>query len=340
MGDLEHVEAGEAACHERGVDVLLGIAGQQEDPSGCRAKQDDAHAVDRTARRARLPRDRPGLRPDHVEAELGDIDPPAGCERLPWDVGPRPQEGVPRLPARAGAGHPGLEDAPDPVPLDHADQPRDMVLVGMGEHEHVHVPVPRRDSRVELQQQAFRVGTAVDQHALPGPALQEDRVTLAHVEHDQARCAGGCVSEGHRGDHGDDGRRGQQAALERGAAAWMWCRPGARRSRGGRPPAPAGQAARDAASHTGRGDGEDDTGRSGGQDRCDLRREDEGGQRQAGRRPDDHDDHVEQQPPGKPGERRHDGRSSRRRRHATHERDDARRHGRGHQRHHREVDHW
>jgi hypothetical protein len=186
MGDLEHVEAGETACHEGRVDVLLGIAGQQEGPSGRRAQQDDAHVVDRAARRSRLARDRPALWPDHVEPELGDIDAPAGCKRLPWDVGPGPQEGVPRLPARAGAAHPGLEDAPDPVPLDHANQARDMVLVGMGEHEHVHVPVPWRNSRVELHEQAFRVGTAVDQHSSPRPALQEDRVALAHVEHDQA----------------------------------------------------------------------------------------------------------------------------------------------------------
>jgi hypothetical protein len=60
----------------------------------------------------------------------------------------------------------------------------------------------------------------------------------------------------------------------------------------------AGQAAREAASHAGRGDGEDGTGRTSGQDWSDLRRDGEGRERQAGCGPDDHDDDVEQQPPG------------------------------------------
>ena len=59
-----------------------------------------------------------------------------------------------------------------------------MILVRVGENHEVDPAVPRRDSRVERDEETIGVGPAVDQQAPAFRCLDEDGITLADVEHD------------------------------------------------------------------------------------------------------------------------------------------------------------
>ena len=198
--DLEHVEAGEAASEKGRVHVILGVAGEEEPAAVRLAKEDDRGVVDPAAggrglRRHGVPR------PEHHHADLVEAEACAGSEgRARRTVA---QRGVPGLPARALPVHPGLEHAPDPISLQHADQARDMVLVGMGQDDEVDAPVPGWDPGVELREQPVGIGAAVDQHSPARCALDEHRVALAHVEHHEAGGTARGVAQGKGGDGRD-----------------------------------------------------------------------------------------------------------------------------------------
>ncbi len=106
-----------------------------------------------------------------------------------------------------------------------------MVLVGMGQDEEVDPPVPRREPRVERDEQAVRVRAAVDQETTAATALDQDRVTLADVE------------DGHpdppirpirRRDEDHDDAEGQRGGDEAGGPRSVGSPPGRRPRRSGR----------------------------------------------------------------------------------------------------------
>jgi hypothetical protein len=207
--DLQHVEAGEAASEERRVHVILGVAGEEEPAAVRLAQEDDGGVVDPAAGGRRLDRHEV-VRPEDVHGDLVEAEARAGGQRRTRRT--VAQRGVPGLPAGALPVHPWLEHASDAVARQHADQPRDMVLVGMGEHDEVDAPVPGRDPRVELHEQPIGIGAAVHQHAASGCALDEDRVALANVEHDEAGGAARGVAQGKGGDGRDqEGDRDRRA---------------------------------------------------------------------------------------------------------------------------------
>lgn len=107
------------------------------------------------------------------------------------------QGGVERGVSRTTSVHPRFVDVPDAVALEHADQSRDVVFVRVRQHHDVDAAVPRRHDAVELREDAVGIGPAVDEHAGAVAALDEDRVPLADVEHDEpVRAADGV----HRAD--------------------------------------------------------------------------------------------------------------------------------------------
>ena len=58
-----------------------------------------------------------------------------------------------------------------------------MILVRVGQHEEVDPPIPGRDVRVEGDEEAIRIGAAVDEHPRAAVRVDEDRVALPDVEH-------------------------------------------------------------------------------------------------------------------------------------------------------------
>lgn len=69
----------------------------------------------------------------------------------------------------------------------------------MGQQRDVDVAVPGRDSLVEAANEQVRVGTAIDEQASAVRGLEEDGVTLAHVEHAHGE---GWTRSGHERDGG------------------------------------------------------------------------------------------------------------------------------------------
>lgn len=184
MGDLEDVDRGQAARDQLRVNALLRVAGEQEPAALRLAQQDDRRVVDARAGRGRRDGDGAGERPQDVEADLAQLQARAGGERGPrWPV---PERGVPGRPAGTASPHAGLEHAAHAVALERADEPGHVVLVRVRQHDDVQPPVPRRDLRIELEQEPVGVRAAIDEHACAVPALDEDRVALPDVEHDES----------------------------------------------------------------------------------------------------------------------------------------------------------
>ena len=147
--------------------------------------------------------------------------------------GPCIEGRIPGGPPRSRPVHAGFEHPPNPVPLQHPHQARDVILVGMGQHDDVDPPVPGRDALVQGHQEAVRVRPAIDQHARTAPALDQDRVALPHVEHHEPRRAPGDIGHRERGQRNGNRRDAKrQPAAARGRdrqATGVRAGPGSRR---------------------------------------------------------------------------------------------------------------
>ena len=109
--------------------------------------------------------------------------------------------------------HAGLEHPTDPVSLEDADEAGDVVLVRVRQHDDVDPPIPGRDPRVELEQQAVRVRPAVDEHPGAVARLEQDRVPLTDVQHDEPGRPQGRVADRERREHDQEARPGEREAL-------------------------------------------------------------------------------------------------------------------------------
>jgi hypothetical protein len=210
MRDLEHVDPTQAVREQPWIDVLLGVAREQEADAVRLAQEHDRDVVDAAPRGRRLGRDA-GLRPDHAEGHLVERQACPGGERAPRRIAVTELR-VPRLPCRAGTTHPGLEHPADPIALEHPHQARRVILVRVAEDDHVDPPVPRRQAAVKRDQQAVGVRATVDQHASAGPALDEDGIALPDIEHDEP-----CRPARHVRQADRDDRHQHQATAERDA---------------------------------------------------------------------------------------------------------------------------
>jgi hypothetical protein len=95
VGDLQQVDVREPSTDERRVDVLLGIAGEEEPLAAGHAEQDDGRVVDRLAVVERPVGNRAGIGPDHGQMDGVEGEPFAGDEMAE------------RRPTLRERGHPG-----------------------------------------------------------------------------------------------------------------------------------------------------------------------------------------------------------------------------------------
>jgi len=212
VGDLQHVDPREPALHERRIEVLLEIAHQQESARARLAEEHDRGVVDGLAIRRRSRGDGAGVGPQDSKADAVERQPVAGDE----PASRRPaggEEARPRVVGGSLAREPGLVDAPDAVLLQHGDQPRRMVLVGVRQHEDVDPAVPGRQPLVQVLQQPVRVGAAIDDEAPAGAALDEDRVALTDVEDHEPRDVVGAMTNGQGEREGRASERRRADAL-------------------------------------------------------------------------------------------------------------------------------
>lgn len=206
MGDLEQIDRRQTASDEHRVDALLDVAGQEEPQGAVLAEHDDRDIVHARACVRWASRYRVCVGPQDAQAHAVDLEPVARPRDARFDpVGAQPCD--PRLVARTRPGQSGVEHPADAIALEQARQAGNMVLVRVSEHDEVDPTIPRGDVLVELEDQTIGVGSAVDEHPRTAIALDEDRVSLAHVEdrHDHAAVGprGGDQRHGH--DRGRDG---------------------------------------------------------------------------------------------------------------------------------------
>jgi hypothetical protein len=69
----------------------------------------------------------------------------------------------PRGVAGSRPAHPGLQHSTDPIALEQEREARDMIFVGVRQDDRVDPPIPWRDLTIQRDQEAIRVGPAVDQ---------------------------------------------------------------------------------------------------------------------------------------------------------------------------------
>ena len=207
VGDLEQVDARQAAREQRRVDALLDVAREQEPPPVRLAQQHDRDVVDP---RSRCPAARPGPCPDRGHRTVHARPRRAGAGRR-LRATPRggPSRSTASQAAQPGPGPrmPGSYTRPTRVPLEDPGEARDVVLVGMGEDDDVEAPVPRRDPLVERDEDPVRVGAAVDEHPGAGPGLEQDRVALPDVQHGDPGGASGRIADGRAAERDDDRAR-------------------------------------------------------------------------------------------------------------------------------------
>jgi hypothetical protein len=192
MGDLEDVDPRQPTGEQQRIHVVLDVAGEQEVTIVDRAQQHDRDPVDEGAIARGLDGDIAPVRPQDADRDVVHAEPVAGGQ-------PEPSGGAgPRQPLLPGgipgsrATHARLEDGPDAIAVEQQHEPRDVVLVRVGQDDRVDPPVPGWDPTVELDEQAVGIRPPVDQQATAPGALDEDRVALADIEH---------------GDPGDPGRQ-------------------------------------------------------------------------------------------------------------------------------------
>ncbi|HEU4672497.1 MAG TPA: hypothetical protein VFS32_06310 [Candidatus Limnocylindrales bacterium] len=164
MGDLEEVDARQAAPDQGRFDRLLDVAREEHPLAAERAEEDDRDVVDRAAVVGRGHRDRARVGPEDAEAEVVDPESVAGLET----IGPEmrvTQLGLERLVRGTGALHPGLEERPDAVAGEECRKAAGMVLVGVRQDDDVEAAIPRRDPRVERVEQRSGGRAAVDEES-------------------------------------------------------------------------------------------------------------------------------------------------------------------------------
>jgi len=212
VGDLEHVHPGHTAGEKDRVDALLDVAGEEEPLRAERPEEDDRHVVDARSGVRRLRRYGTGVGPEDAEADIVEGEPVAGAEPARLSTLLRELR-RPGTVAGARAAHPGFDDPADPISREQEGEPGDVVLVRVAEDQQVDPPIPRWQVGIERDEESVRVGTSVDEEARPAIAVDEDRVTLADVEHGDphvtvraARHDRPETPDGDdEGDHGDPG---------------------------------------------------------------------------------------------------------------------------------------
>jgi hypothetical protein len=208
VGDLEDVDAREAAGEQDRVDPLLDVARQQEAPPGDFAEQDDRDVVDSGTGVGWLTWDGRMIGPQHAETDV--VEGEAVARRQQARRGSACAEfGGPGRVSGPRASHAGLEDAPNPVSRQKHRESCDVILVRVRQDDRVDPVVPRGDPFVERHEEPIGIRPAVDEEAAAARALDEDGVALPDVEDGDPGSAIGPMDEddGGRRDGNEDGER-------------------------------------------------------------------------------------------------------------------------------------
>ena len=176
MGDLEQVDARQPGGQQSWVDTVLDVAGEQEAPLPDDPEQHDRDVVDARSVVGRIARHLAPDGPQHAQVHPIHAQPVAGGQPGARRSLIARQAVVPRRVSRPRTEHPGLEDAPDPVPIEQQGEPRHVVLVGMRQHDRIKASIPWRDAPVELDEQAVGVRATVDEQPSAAAALDQDGV--------------------------------------------------------------------------------------------------------------------------------------------------------------------
>jgi hypothetical protein len=214
MGHLEQVETGDPGADEERIDLLFGIAGQQEATPARVAEQHDRDVVDPRARIGRLGGHAPGRRPQDAQVDLVDPQPVAGREPFDRRGSGSGKAGNERGIPGSRPAHPGLEQPTDLVAPEQERDAGHVILVRVRQDDQIEPSVPRWKERIEGLREPIRVRPAVDEQAAAAAALDEDRVALPDVEdrhpYGAARPAGHSDRrdrDRHDGDRRDESHR-------------------------------------------------------------------------------------------------------------------------------------
>jgi hypothetical protein len=215
--NLQHLDAGYAAGEQGRVDVLLHVAHQKEAMAVHLAQEHDGHVVDPRARVGRPLGHGAGVGPQHPEGDRIEADGIAGVQLLRGPVVAKQPRRECRIPG-SWPQHPGLEDSAYPIAIEQPRHPGDVVLVRMRQDEQVDPTIPGRQSTIQRDEQAARIGASVNQQPAATIALDEDRVALADIEDVDAdmpiRPVGGDQ------DQADDARRQRKGEEPRRTIRW------------------------------------------------------------------------------------------------------------------------
>jgi hypothetical protein len=211
MGHLQQVEAAavrDACRQELRVDALLDVAGQKQATGAEAQVQHRRHVVDAGAGVGWLRRDAAARRPADVHGRIVEAQPIACGEPSPIQSKPVERLVEGRV-AGSRATHPDLGHGPHTVSLEEEGKAGHVVLVRVGQHDEVDAAIPGRELRVEDDEQAVGVRSAVDEHPAPGVALDEDGIALPDVQHGQPQASVGSGRDREPGAGDEDGQGSQ-----------------------------------------------------------------------------------------------------------------------------------
>jgi len=144
VGHLEQAETGDPGGDEERIDLLLGIAREQEAPPARIAEQDDRDVVDSRAGVGRFGGHALGRRPQHMQVHLVDPESVAGGHPLDRRGAGPDETGHERGVPGSRPAHPGLEQPTDFIASEQERDAGHVVLVGVGQDDDVEPSVPRR----------------------------------------------------------------------------------------------------------------------------------------------------------------------------------------------------
>ena len=181
MGDLQQVDRWEASSDELGINAFLDVTRKEEPVLPDLAQEHDRDVVDRRPTVGRPLGYAVRVRPEDPKSDPVEAQAVARRETAArWATGG--QRRCPSSITGARPDHARLVHATDPVARQQCGQARNVVLVRVGEHQDVDATIPRRQSLIERDEEASRVGPAVDEEPAAPTTLDEDPVALADVE--------------------------------------------------------------------------------------------------------------------------------------------------------------
>ena len=182
MGHLEQIHARQVRSEEYRVDLLLDVAHQQESPAAHTAIEDHRHVVDPGATVGWVERNAAADRPEHPHRDLVHRQAIAGGDPGSLRSAAARELAQPRGIPWPRPAHSWFEHAVHVIPGEEEGESGHVVLVGVRKDDRVDPPVPGWKPSIQGDQQAVRVGSAVDQQSPAARPLDKDGIALADIE--------------------------------------------------------------------------------------------------------------------------------------------------------------